>query len=135
MGGLVNKRFHMSRCVHAALASALLLAAAAPAMAQNYQSQVVTYGELDLNSRNGAETLIRRIEQASDNVCGNRTGPRSVRENSTVNACARETTEIGVEDVAHPNVTRSYYERQGTGYIEGSYDPYYDSAYPSVDKK
>ena len=125
----------MSRSVHIALASALLFAAATPALAQNYQSQVVTYGELDLDSRAGADTLIRRIEQASDNVCGDRTGPRPVRENSTVNACARETAELGGEDVAHPNVTRRYYERQGTGYIEGSYDPYDDSAYaPYVDK-
>ncbi|MBN8606505.1 MAG: UrcA family protein [Caulobacterales bacterium] len=125
----------MSRSVHIALASAFLLAAATPALAQNYQSQVVTYGELDLNSRAGADTLIRRIEQASDNVCGDRTGPRSVRENSTVNACARETAEFGVEDVGHPNVTQRYYERHGTGYIEGSYDPYYDSAYAPSDKK
>jgi len=54
----------MSRSLHIVIASAAALALAAPAFAQNEttqsQQRVVTYGELDLNSRAGAPARLFR---------------------------------------------------------------------------
>ncbi|HYD87244.1 MAG TPA: UrcA family protein [Vitreimonas sp.] len=114
-----------------ACAPALLLcAAAAPAFAQaawdnRYESRVVYFGDLDLESRAGADTLIRRIEQASDIVCGDRAGPRPINEHHDVRGCEAETVEYAVREVGHPNVLYRYYGYRPEVVIEGDDDPYY----------
>ncbi|WP_395645545.1 UrcA family protein [Terricaulis sp.] len=94
------------------LAASVALAATAftvQAFAQDPQSRVVAYGDLDLNSRQGADTLVRRIEQASDQVCDQRSGPRTIIQDQISDVCSIETEEQAVADVAHPNVSASYY--------------------------
>jgi UrcA family protein len=126
----------MSRALHLAVASAAVLALAAPAFAQSQpEERLVTYGELDLNSRAGADTLIRRIDNAAEAVCGQNEGRTNTRQAMINNACEVETTDNGVADVNHPVVTARYL---GSGYAiveEGSayYDPRLDPAAPEYD--
>jgi UrcA family protein len=129
----------MPRSLHLAIASAAALMLAAPAFAQDEttrpQERVVTYGELDLNSAAGADVLVRRIEQASDQVCGRHDGRTNTRQRIISQHCAVETAENGIADVNHPVVTARYY---GSGYgvvEEGDayYDPRLDPASPEYD--
>jgi UrcA family protein len=127
----------MSRSLYAICIAALLGAAATvPATAQNYESRVVTYGELDLNSSAGADTLIRRIDNAAETVCGDRSR-NSARLATSERQCEAETEEYALADVNHPLVTARYY---GSGYAvveEGSayYDPRLDPASPHYDAR
>ena len=97
--------------------AAFSLCAAVPAFAQQasapsttqLNSRVVPYGDLNLDSRAGADTMLRRINNASRFVCGDRTGPRTMQENGTVHACTGETMDNAVADLGHPNVSNRYY--------------------------
>ena len=126
----------MPRSAYLALASAASLLIAAPAFAQSHpESRVVTYGELDLDRAAGADTLIRRIDQAAEAVCGQHDGRTTTRQAMSNRQCELEATDNGVADVGHPVVTARYY---GSGYaiIEDSadsYDPTLDPASPYYD--
>lgn len=131
----------MPRSLYLVVASAAVLALAAPAFAQDEttrpQERVVTYGELNLNSAAGADVLVRRIEQASAQVCGQHDGRTNTRQSMINRACEVETAENGVADVNHPVVTARYY---GSGYgvvEEGDayYDPRLDPASPQYDAR
>jgi len=114
----------------AACLSALLFTAAMPAMAQTqYESRVVTYADLDLYAPEGADALIRRIQQAADVVCGDRSGPRNITETNSVRSCEIETTEYAINDVGHPMVMGRYYGYTPEVVIEGSWDPDADPYY------
>jgi UrcA family protein len=87
----------MSRALHIVIASAAVLAFAAPAHAQSQtESRLVTYGDLNVNSAAGADVLIRRIDQASEQICGVNDAP--IRVKPTATAHEYETTENGVND-------------------------------------
>jgi UrcA family protein len=124
----------MLRAVSVVFVSAAIFAAAAPALAQSYpESRVVTYAELDLNSAAGADTLIRRINNASEDVCARHDGRRPLRQAGSDRACEYETTEVAILEVNHPNVSARYF---GSGYIEAgaeSYDPRLDPRSPEYD--
>lgn len=129
----------MSRTLHFAIASLAALAIAAPAFAQNEtdrpQERVVTYGELNLNSAAGADTLVRRLDNAAEQVCGSNDGRTNTRQAMINRNCEVETTDNAVDDVNHPVVTARY---TGSGYAiveEGSayYDPRLDPASPQYD--
>lgn len=129
----------MSRTLHAALASAIALALAAPAFAQNEttqeQQRVVTYGDLDTNRAAGADALIRRIDNAAEQVCGSNDGRTNTRQAYINRACEVETTENGVNDTGNPVVIARYH---GSGYAiveEGDsyYDPRLDPLAPEYD--
>ncbi len=106
----------MSRIVLGAFA-ALSLCCAAPALAQRNDApsttqvneRVVPYGDLNLDSAAGADTMLRRINGASRFVCGDRTGPRPMQENGSVHACVSQSTETAVQDLGHPNVSNRFY--------------------------
>ena len=102
-------------------AAALPFAGAAPAFAQ--ESRTVRYGELNLNADQGADTLIRRVEQAADVVCGDRPGPQPLQENASVRECEVIATDDAIRGVGHPVVTARYYGRNPDVTIEGSWDP------------
>jgi UrcA family protein len=101
----------MLRPVPLALAAALL-SAAAPAFAQDYQRQVVSYADLDVDSDPGVDVLLRRIRLASENVCGHRSGPRPLTEDIIVKSCVVETTEDAVNEADIPHLTARYYGYQ-----------------------
>ncbi len=126
----------MSRALHLVLASAVALAFAAPAVAQSQtESRVVTYGDLNVNRAAGADALIRRIDQASEQVCGVNDGRTNTRQAYSGRSCERETTENGVNDTGNPVVIARYH---GSGYAiieEGDayYDPRLDASSPQYD--
>jgi len=129
----------MSRSLHFAIASAVALAFAAPAFAQNEttqtQQRVVTYGDLNVNSAAGADALVRRIDNAAEQVCGSNDGRTNTRQAMINRECETEATENGVYDTNHPVVIARY---EGSGYAiveEGSayYDPRLDPASPQYD--
>lgn len=129
----------MSRTLHIALASVATLAFAAPAFAQNEttqpQSRVVTYGDLNLNSAAGADALVRRIDNAAEQVCGSNDGRTNTRQAYINRNCETEATENGVYDTGNPIVIARY---EGSGYAiveEGSayYDRTLDPASPHYD--
>ncbi|MEQ1820232.1 MAG: UrcA family protein [Terricaulis sp.] len=116
----------MSRSPHLAFATAIGLAFAAPAFAQSQpEERVVTYGDLNLNSAAGADALIRRIDNAAEQVCGVNDGRTNTRQAQINRACETETTDNGVYDTNHPVVIARY---EGSGYatIEEGDGPYYD---------
>jgi UrcA family protein len=132
----------MPRTLHLVCASAFLFAGAAvaPAAAQEVESQVVYFGDLDLWSENGADALVRRIQSAADNVCGDAPGPAPVVVQQDIRACEVETTEYAIEDLAHPMVTARFYGRTPEVIVEeGDADPYrepyYADPYYTVQKK
>jgi len=99
-----------------ALVAAFSLCVAVPAFAQDsapsttqLNSRVVPYGDLNLDSASGADTMLRRINNASRFVCGDRAGPRTMQENGTVHACTGESMDNAVSDLGHPNVSNRYY--------------------------
>jgi UrcA family protein len=132
----------MSRTLQLVIASAAALAFATPALAQNEttrtQDRVVTYGDLDVNRRAGADTLVRRIENASEQVCGSNDGRTNTRQAMINRNCSAEATENGVYDTDNPVVIARY---EGSGYAiieEGDapyYDPRLDSTSPQYDAR
>lgn len=121
----------MSRLFTAACAAALVFAAAAPAFAQwRLESRLVTFGDLNLNSPEGADVLIRRIQMAADVVCGDRPGPEGIAERYSVRGCEIETTEYAIHNVGHPMVIGRYYGYTPEVVVEDTWDsdrdPYYD---------
>src|SRR5262245_2301354 len=111
----------MPRIRIAACISVLLMAAATPALAQ--QSRTVHYGELNLDANEGADTLIRRVEQAASIVCGDTTGPQTLREHASVGGCENDTTRAAITEIGHPVVTARYYGRRPDVIIESSAEP------------
>lgn len=97
---------------------------AAPAFAQdNSTTQLrqveVRYGDLNVYSEAGADALIRRIGQATDQVCGEHAGPASMQEHHSVGNCRVEVAENAISDVGNPVVTARYYGYEPQVIIEG----------------
>lgn len=128
----------MSRSLHFAIASAVALAFAAPAIAQTQvEERVVTYGDLNVNSAAGADALIRRINNASEQVCGVNDGRTNTRQAIINRNCEYDATANGVSDTGNRVVIARYH---GTGYAtidEGDtyYDARIDPASPSYDAR
>jgi UrcA family protein len=117
----------------AACAAALFFAAAAPASAQSQvESRVVAFGDLDLDSPEGADVLIRRIQMAADVVCGDRPGPQGIAERYNIRGCEIQTTEYAINDVGHPMVLGRYYGHTPEVVVEGSWDD--DPSYEVIPK-
>jgi UrcA family protein len=118
----------MPRIPFAVCVSAFLLVTAAPAFARDV-SRTISYGELNLEDASGADTLIRRVENAADFVCGDYRGQQSVADQSNFSTCEVATTQRAISDIAHPVVTARYYGRRPDVTIEGSWDPEADHSY------
>lgn len=121
----------MSRLIaSAAIAALLAAAAAAPSFAQEAQSRVVSYADLDLYDPADADEFIARIQNASDEVCGDHPGRRTIAETRDVRDCSAETTDYAIEDFGHPMVTGRYHGFTPNIVVEGSWDgdgaPYYE---------
>ena len=102
----------MLRSLMLALASVIAFgfATAAPAAAEEY-SQRVTYAGLDLNDSAGADTLLRRIENAAEGMCGARFGPMPLSERLAIQRCVQAKSAQAVADVNHGGVTARFYNR------------------------
>ncbi|MBY0567821.1 MAG: UrcA family protein [Hyphomonadaceae bacterium] len=119
----------MSRTVSLACASAILLALAAPAAVaqqQFHQERTVRTSDIDINTRRGADEALERIEEASEQLCGDRPGPMPLPERAGVENCTYETMEIAVADSGNRMLHQRYYGYEPQVIIEddGSADPY-----------
>jgi len=105
------------------IAAATLIAVATLASAAAYAdnalpSQAVKFGDLNLNSAQGAATLYKRILAAARNVCpgdesDRQLGPISVRQSCTDEAVARAVRQIN-------NTTLTSYYSEKTGHLVGT---------------
>jgi len=126
------------RLLTAACVAALLSGAALPAFAQSdyeTRSERVYIGDLDPYDRHDAQTLLDRIERASDNVCDSRM-PEPPTELEREAACESIATEEAVLEVGNPVLLALHrgYDPSIAVEAEGSADPYpYD--YIVVKKK
>jgi len=131
----------MHRTLMLAASAFLFAGVAAPALAQDeVQSERVYFGDLDLWSEDGADALIRRINNAADRVCGDSPGPAPVAVQQDIRGCEVETVDYAIEDINHPMVTARYTGRTGQVIVEEGdadpyNDPYYADPYYTVRKK
>jgi UrcA family protein len=104
-----------------AIAALFAAASAAPAIAQvtETRSQVVYFGDLNLDSPHGAHRLVRRIERASAEVCGGHEGMRPLEELGDRDRCRAEAAHNAVADVDAPMVTSEYNGRGTVTVTEG----------------
>lgn len=105
----------MHRPLMIAFASALAigLAAASPASAATNDrlAQRVSYADLNLDNRAGAEVMINRIERAVGRVCGRRNGTIPLSFRVRIGRCMEEETADALTDLGHAGVSALYYNR------------------------
>ena len=89
------------------VATALAAAPAADALPQ----VAVTFADLDLASDAGAALLLRRIEAAARQVCGNPRELQPVARSMRVQQCNAQAIERAVTKVGAPKVTLAYRAR------------------------
>ena len=94
------------------LASALLLAPAAPALAQEVRAQTVYYGDLDLNYPPDANRMVHRIHHAARNVCSYDGGLQTIQNRQDTQDCTVDAEERGVADTGSSTVMAQYYGRE-----------------------
>lgn len=106
----------MKRSLALVLGSTLALSFAAPAFAdpQEPRRQVVSQDGLDTYSDEGADNLIRRLRNASENVCGDRSGPEPVVQEHMTRVCTYETTANAIAQADNSVVTARYYGYEPT---------------------
>lgn len=100
----------MLRALSLTLASALALSVAAPAYAQmRDRVRVVDVGDVDTYSARGADTAIRRIENASEEVCGVQGGAQPIPQRVYARECAIETREAAIANSGNNGIIARYY--------------------------
>ncbi|MFM9864968.1 MAG: UrcA family protein [Micropepsaceae bacterium] len=115
----------MKTQLFAAALTLAAFAALAPAKASNVSggdvpSLDVTYSDLNLGNRAGAETLLRRIRSAASEVCGGdpRRSFRDLRVKQQYRSCVRTAVDDAVRQVNAPMLTAVY---RGVDAIEPRY--------------
>ncbi len=95
----------------ACLSVLLLSAAAVPAFAQSQEirREVVRTDDVDAYSTQGADTIVRRIENAADHVCGAQGGAMPLPQRADVNNCSVDAEENAIHDANNPVLTARYY--------------------------
>ena len=105
----------MKTTLFAATLTLAAFAAGTPAFASEGNDRVpsidVSYSDLNISNRSGAETLLRRIRSAAMSVCGANENARSFRDLKATRAarvCVRTAVEAAVRQVNAPMVTALY---------------------------
>lgn len=93
----------------AALASILAIAGAKAGPTGNPPQLVVSYGDLDLTSPEGAQVLLARLRLASTAVCGGVPDGRELDRVSLYKRCSRKALDGAVVTVDRPMVTAVYH--------------------------
>jgi UrcA family protein len=92
--------------------------AARPASSQTTLNEpakvVVRYGDLNLSSDAGAEVLLRRLEQAARQVCGDPRERRPLAEISVILRCNAQSLERAIEAVGAQKLTAAYQSKYGS---------------------
>jgi UrcA family protein len=98
----------MKKFLVAALAAWVALSAGAYA---DVPAISVRYGDLDLSRPAGAETALRRIERAADQVCGGMPTRRDFRRVRAHQACADQVIDETVARLGAPLVAARHEDR------------------------
>jgi UrcA family protein len=104
----------------AAAAFAFAAMASAPAAAQTEErfATRVSYADLNLDNRAGADAMLNRIEWAAREGCEARSGRMTLIDFSRQRTCVRGSVDRAVTYLGHPRVTALHIERGGrTGAI------------------
>ncbi len=111
------RRTHMTFKKHlAAAAATLALLACAPAFAADVSPEtriVVSYADLDISRRAGAEALVVRLRQAAKQVCGEAPNISDLRSDVRYRACLKASMTRAIASVAQPVVTQAYENKFG----------------------
>ena len=104
----MNNRFTFPALAVAALLGCMTAgqpALARAAAADSDQVSIkVTYADLNLDSRAGAEALLRRVGQAAESVCG--PAPSDHLDNALIyRACVNDVANSAVANLGHPLVS------------------------------
>jgi UrcA family protein len=101
----------MTKSLLTTLIAVALATTAGSALAANYDdppgvSTVVRYADLNIESTDGAQALLSRIDAAAKRVCGPaETNWVGIQER---NACIANTTRVAVAHLGSPTVTAAY---------------------------
>lgn len=96
---------HISKIVALTLSITL---AAQIAHADTPQAQVsVSYGDLDLNKRAGAEAMLSRLEAGVDQVCG-KPGHLTLAQRQQYRTCSKQAMNAAVTELGAPMVSALY---------------------------
>ena len=98
----------------AMLAAAVVTAVLSLGAGHAAPATTVSYGDLDLSRPAGAEVLVRRLENASRQVCGGTPDLRNLEANRLFRACVRVAMDGAVTKVGAPLV-REVYAHAATG--------------------
>ena len=105
----------MQRRLMLVLVSALAIgfSSVAPASAATHDrvAQRVSYADLNLDNRAGAEVMIARIERAAGRVCGHRNGTIPLAFRVRIERCMEAETADALADLGHAGVSALYYDR------------------------
>jgi UrcA family protein len=91
--------------------------ALAAAAAVDEPQATVTFADLDLASDTGAATLLRRIEAAAQQVCGNPREAQPLERLVRVQQCNTRAIERAVTDVGAPKVLQAYRTRHSASSV------------------
>jgi UrcA family protein len=97
----------------AAAALAFAAMASTPAAAEERFATRVSYADLNLDNRAGADAMLNRIEQAARRGCEAKSGRMTLGDLAIQRACVRGSTDRAVTYLGHPQVTARYVARGG----------------------
>lgn len=90
--------------------AALLATPALPAFAQDtVRSEVVYFGDLDINTPEGADILLERLHNASRHVCRSSPGVTDLQDRRGERECVGDAEERAVADAPSSMVYARYY--------------------------
>jgi UrcA family protein len=98
-------RTFLSMILAASFASVFPQSCSAEIPQRKTVSVSVYYGDLNLRTDAGAQTLLKRLKTAGRQACGGRPPAGSVRFSSLHSACMREAVSSAVEKLRAPAVT------------------------------
>jgi UrcA family protein len=81
--------------------------------AREVLTKTVRFGDLNLDNRNGVESLYRRIENAASEVCGPDRSTGSPFVSAAWTTCVTNAVQQAVRTVDRPSLTAYYVEHQG----------------------
>lgn len=103
----------MIRCAAVTLASIFATTALAGGSPERIPQRVVSYGDLNLQSKAGVTALYRRIRSAADLVCRERRGVTQLILDADIQACRMDSTDRAVAQVNLPTLTSLHFARTG----------------------
>lgn len=103
---------HSLLFVAAAFAFAAMASTPAAAEEDRFATRV-SYADLNLNTRAGANAMLNRIEDAAFNGCEARSGRMTLRARAIQRSCVAGSTDRAVTYLGHPLVTAIHIERGG----------------------